>query len=124
MDKLGIGLVLGLTTVLICILVVGYAPFSPFSPFEGVWREEVNIREEIGKLQTHHGSNYSIQESNWDEWSSQMGAVDGNFTAVDTWEEFKASLEHHNIVFLMLDEESRVVWFNPPFTRQVIYFEY
>lgn len=124
MDKLGVGLVLGLTTVLICILVVGYASFSPFSPFEGVWREEINIREEIGKLQTHHGSNYSILENNWDEWSSQMRAVDGNFTAIDTWEEFKTCLERHNIVFLMLDEESRVVWFNPPFTRQVIYLEY
>ncbi len=124
MDRLGVSLVLSLTTVLICILVVGYAPFSPFSPFEGVWREEIDIREEIGKLRTPYGGNYSIQESDWEEWSSQMGAAEGNFTKANSWEEFKTSLENHGTMFLMFDEEERVVWFNPPLTNQIIYFEY
>lgn len=124
MGKLEVGLVLGLTAVLICILVVGYAPFSPFSPFEGIWREEINIREEIGKLRTHNGGNYSVHNSDWIKWSSQMKDAGGNFIRMSTWEEFKASLEHHDTTSLMLDEEQRVVWYNPPFTNQVIYFEY
>lgn len=124
MDRFEVGLVLGLTIVLICILVVGYAPFSPFSPFEGVWKEEIDIREEIRKLRTHDGGNYSILEYDWDEWSRQMREAGGNFTKMDTWEEFKASLESREITYLLLDEVNRVVWYNPPFTNQVIYFEY
>lgn len=124
MDKFEVGLVLGSTIVLVCILIVGYAPFSPFSPFEGVWREKIDIREEIGELRTHDGGNYSILERDWGEWSSQMQEAGGNFTEVDTWKDFKASLENHDITFLMLDEENKVVWFNPPFTNQVTYCEY
>ncbi len=124
MDKFELGLVLGSTIALVSILIVGYAPFSPFSPFEGVWREEIDIREEIEKLRTHNDGNYSILERDWDEWSSQMQEAGGNFTKVDTWVEFKASLENHDITFLMLDEENKVVWYNPPFTNQVTYCEY
>lgn len=123
-DKLEVGLVLGLTTVLVCILVVGYAPFSPFSPFQEIWREEIDIHEEIGKLHTHNGGNYSVYEYDWVEWSGQMRDAEGNFTRMDTWEEFKASLEYHDTTSLMLDEEQRVIWYNPPFTNQIIYFEY
>lgn len=119
MDKFEVGLILGLTSVLIGILIVGYAPFSPFSPFKGVWKEEINIHEEVGKL-----DNYSIYTYDWDEWSRQMGDAGGNFTEMNTWEEFKASLEHRDITSLMLDEENRVVWYRPPLTSQIIYFEY
>ncbi len=118
-DKLEVGLVLGLTFVLVFILVVGYSP-----SLEELWRVEIDIREEIGKLRTHHGDNYSIREDNWVQWESQMRDAGGNFTRMGTWEEFKASLESSDVTFLMLDEENRVVWYNPPFTNQVIYFEY
>lgn len=122
MDKLEVGLVSGLTIVLIFILVVGY---SPFSPFEGVWREEFNIREEIGKLRTQDGGNYSIHEHDWVERSRQIKDAGGSLIKIDTWEEFKANLEYHNVTFLMLDEDKRVVWFTPPpFGNQIIYFEY
>lgn len=124
MDRFEVGLVLGLTIVLICILVVGYAPFSPFSPFEEVWQKKINIREEIGKLRTHNDGNYSIHEYDWVEWSRTMQDAEGNFTKMDTWEEFKASLENRDITFIMLDEKERVVWYNPPLTDQSIYFEY
>jgi len=123
-DRFEVGLVLGLTIVLICILVVGYAPFSPFSPFEEVWQKKINIREEIGKLRTHNDGNYSIHEYDWVEWSRTMQDAEGNFTKMDTWEEFKASLENRDITFIMLDEKERVVWYNPPLTDQSIYFEY
>lgn len=120
-DKFEVGLVLGLTIVLICILVVGY---SPFSLLEGVWWEEINIREEIGKLRTYDDGNYSVLEVDWIEWSRKMRDAEGNFTKMDTWKEFNASLEYRDITFLMLDEEKKVVWYNPLFTNQVIYFEY
>lgn len=120
-DKFEVGLVLGLTIVLICILVVGY---SPFSLLEGVWWEEINIREEIGKLRTYDDGNYSVLEVDWIEWSRKMRDAEGNFTKMDTWKEFSASLEYRDITFLMLDEEKKVVWYNPLFTNQVIYFEY
>jgi len=123
-DKFEVGLVSGLTILLICILVVGYTPFSPFSPFEGVWKEEIDIREEIGKLRTHYGGNYSIHEDDWVEWSRQMEDADGDFNKMGTWEEFSASLESRDIAVLMLDEQNRVVWYNPPLTLNIVYLEY
>lgn len=121
--KLEVGLVLGLTSVLICVLVVGYAPFSPFSPFAGFW-EEFDIHEEIGKLRTNDNASYSVYEEDWVEWSRQRSAVGGEFTKVKSWEAFQKSLEGRNIPFLMLDEEERVLWYNPSLTNQVVYFEY
>jgi hypothetical protein len=115
-NKFEVGLVLGLAIVLVSILIVGYTPFSPFSPFEGVWRQEIDIREEIEKLPTQNGGNYFILERDWSEWSSQMQDAGGDFTKMNTWEEFTGSLEHHDLAFLMLDETDKVVWYNPPFT--------
>lgn len=124
MDKFEVGLVSSLSIVLILILVIGYAPFSPFSPFEGVW-EPISIREKIGRLRTHYDDNYTIQNYDWNEWFDQMHHAGGHFTEKDTWEEFTESLEHHqDVTFLMLDEYEQVVWFNPPLTNQVVFFEY
>jgi hypothetical protein len=53
-----------------------------------------------------------------------MQEAGGNFTKMGSWEEFTASLEHHDLTFLMLDEEDKVVWYNPPFMNQVTYYEY
>jgi hypothetical protein len=123
-DKIEVGIASVATAILLCVLIVGYAPFSPFSPFEGLWMSEIDIYDEIGKLRTYHGYNYAIYEQDWNEWTSQVEDAGGELESTDTWEEFKVSLENRDVTLLKLDEQERIVWYDVPFTDQTIYFTY